>query len=83
MQQYIFELVELTDEMYFSQGVFLQESDAINAIKSDRPHCEEGSDEIHWEIRRREIGKIGHGNDVVTTKVVYDSILESLKTISV
>lgn len=74
----VFELAEITDEMYFSQGIFDTQSDAISAIKSNYPHCEEGSEEIHWEVRQRPVGGIGHDNYTVTAKVVYDSVMESL-----
>jgi len=77
MSRYVFELAEITDEMYFSQGIFDTQSDAIDAIKSDYPHCE-ACEEVHWEIRQRTVGEIGHGNDIVTAKVVCDSVMESL-----
>jgi hypothetical protein len=77
MSKYVFELAEITPEMYFSQGIFDTQSDAIDAIKSDYPHCE-ACEEVHWEIRQRTVGAIGHGNYTVTAKAIYDSILESL-----
>ncbi len=61
MKSYIYELVELTPDMYFTLGFFTTLTKALEALEG-KPTVDMDSELTEYEIRQHELNLVGHCN---------------------
>lgn len=75
MKKYVYELVQITPDVYYTLGLFCTLHDAVKALEQ-KPNVDSDSGLTKYSIRSHQLNQVGYENYTPLLVGTYDQIME-------